>query len=169
MQVLLIILVILLILIFAFLFTPIIFYIDTEQKRYEIFQAPVFRFFVTIENNTIKPKLKLAGITIPLKSGKPKAEKKKKPKTKSRFKKSTAAWRFLVGKILRSFKIRRAIVDLDTDDVVLNAQLVPVFLAISQGPFHLTSNFAGRVYFHLEMNNKPARILWIFIQFLTKK
>ena len=167
-----IILIILLILLTGFLLTPVSLYVDTDQGRYEVFQTPVFRFCVVIKNDTIIPRMRLVGINVPLQSKSKTTHAKKtdkNPKKKSVLKKSVSAWRFLVGKLLRSFDIEQAIVDVDTDNVVLNAQLVPVCFWASHGPVQLNTNFNGRVYFHLEARNRPARILWIFFQFLTKK
>lgn len=161
---------ILLILIIGFLFTPITLYIDTNERRYEIFQLPVFQFSILFKNNFPTVKFQLIGISIPLKRKRSEpVTPKKKGKTTRRFHRSLAAWRFMVNGIIKSFKVKRAVIDLDTDDVVLNAQLVPVFQLLSRGPVQLHSNFNGRVYLHLEMYNQPVRILWIFIQLLTKK
>jgi hypothetical protein len=166
-----IILCILLLLLAGFLFTPVSLYVDTDEGSYKVFQTPVFCFLVSGRDGTIVPRLQLAGINIPLQSkGKAKAKKTdKKPKRKSRFKKSISAWRFLIEKTLKSFIVNRAVVDLDTDDVVLNAHLVPVFFWASRGPMHLNINFNDRVYLHLQAYTRPARLLWIFIRFLTKK
>lgn len=167
-----IILCILLLLLAGFLFTPVSLYVDTDEGSYKVFQAPVFRFLISGRDGTIVPRLQLAGINIPLQSkGKAKPAKKtdKKSKRKSRFNKSISAWRFLVENTLKSLIVNRAVVDLDTDDVVLNAHLVPVFFWASQGPMHLNINFKGRVYLHLQAYTRPARLLWIFLRFLTKK
>jgi len=172
MTVLAFILAILLILVVGFLVIPVSLYIDTDQGRYEVFQRPAFRFFAIIKNGTIVPQLQIAGINVPLQSKRKrpikKAPKKSKDK-KSTFRRSVSAWRFLIERSLKSFAIKHAVVDLDTDNVVLNAQLVPLFLLASQGPVRLSTNFNGRVYFHLEVRNRPAKILWIFLRFLTKK
>lgn len=168
----LVVILIILLILFGFLLTPVSLYVDTDQGRYEIFQTPVFLFCVVIKNDTIIPRMRLVGINVPLQSkSKTKHSKKtdKNPKKKSAFKKSVSAWRFLVWKLLRSFDIEQAIVDLDTDNFVLNAQLVPVCFWASHGPVQVNTNFNGRVYFHLEARNRPARILWILLQFLTKK
>jgi hypothetical protein len=160
-----------LILLIAFLVTPVSLYLDTAQGRYEVFQRPVFRFFVMIKDETIVPRLQIAGVNIPLQSKRepPPKKKREKSKRKAVFKRSVTAWRFLIDRSLRSFDIKHAVVDLDTDNVVLNAQLIPLFFWASQGPVRLNANFNGRVYVHLEANNRPAKILWILFQFLTKK
>jgi hypothetical protein len=158
------------VLVAVFLLTPVILYIDTDYGRYEIFQSPVFRFYVVITNGMLTPKLRLFGIDVQLKSRKSPEPKLKEEKAKrKRMRKSLHAWRFLIERTLRSFTVRSAIADVDTGDVVLNAQLVPVFLFASRGPVVLNINFTGRVYFHLEVSNRPGRILWIFLKFLIKK
>ena len=176
MAVLIIISGILLVLLAGFLLVPVSLYIDTDENRYEVFQRPVFRFFLSTGDNAISPRLQLAGIRIPLQS-KEKARKtggvdkstRKKPKRKSRFKRSASAWRFLAERAAKSFHVREAVLDVDTDDVVLNAQLVPVFFWASRGPVHLNTNFNGRVYVHIRACTRLARLLWVFIRFLTKK
>lgn len=175
MWVLAVILIVLAILLIGFLFSPIAFYVDTEESRYEVSQLPVLKFFVSVQNGRLIPSMKLVGFNIPLKpkEKKPKITKPKKApaekKPSTRFHKSFATWRFTIHHIIKSFTIKRVILDLDTDDVVLNANLVPVFLLLSNRHVTLNSNFSGRAYFHLEAENKPIRLLWIFIQFLTKK
>ncbi len=165
---------ILLILLLGFLITPLVLYIDTDEQRYEVRQLPAFTFF--IDASTLKPQLKLLGIPVPLTGWK--KEKKEKPETKKPapkekgkhgFKKSFTAWRFLVQRIIRSFTIKRFTLLVDTDDVTLNAKLTPVCLLASKEPFLIQTNFEGRVYAHLEVLNRPVSILWIFLQFLTKK
>ena len=161
----------LLILVVGFLFIPVSLYIDTDQERYEVFQKPAFRFFAVIKNETIVFQLQIAGINVPLQSKRKSPIKKDRMKSKSKttFRRSASAWRFLIERSLKSFDVKQIIVDLDTDNVILNAQLVPVLLLASQGPVQLSTNFNGRVYFHLDVKNRPAKILWILLQFLTKK
>src|SRR5690606_40378994 len=97
MAVLIIISGILLVLLAGFLLVPVSLYIDTDEKRYEVFQRPVFRFFLSTVDSAISPRLQLAGIRIPLQSN-AKARKpgniddrtNKKPKRKSRFKRSAS-------------------------------------------------------------------------------
>ncbi|MBL7843124.1 MAG: hypothetical protein KF846_16790 [Cyclobacteriaceae bacterium] len=165
---------ILFLLLLGFLITPIVLYIDTDEQRYEVRQLPAFKFFV--DASTLKPQLKFLGFPVPItgwKKGKKvkSAVKKSAPDEKRNrgFRKSFAAWRFLVQRTIRSFTIKRCTLLVDTDDVTLNAKLTPVCMLASRGPFLVQTNFEGRVYFHLETFNRPGRLLWIFLQFLTKK
>lgn len=176
MWVVLIILSVLLLLLIGFLVTPIVLYIDSDEQRYEVRQLPMIRFFVDV--NTLRPCLTILGISIPLPISKKKKvrltnEEKIHPQKREKggglFRKSYAAWRFLVRGILNSFKIRHCVFLLDTDDVVLNAKLTPLFLLASRGPVYVQANFEGRVYLHLEVLNRPVSLLWVFIKFLTKK
>jgi len=165
--------VIMLILLFAMggiLFTPVQLYVDTDQCRYEIFQRPVVQFSFIPVTRGPHLRFKLFGFNVPL-DGKAQNKKPKEQvvKNQKRFHRSLSAWRTLVNKIRRSIRINRAVLDVDTDNVVLNAQLVPFFFALSRGPVQLSSNFDGRVYFHLEVSSRPARILWFVLRFLIKK
>lgn len=171
-----IILLVFLLLLAGFLLTPVSLYVDTDEGCYEFFQTPAFRFFVLGRDGAIVPRLQLAGINIPLQSkrktkGKttPAEKADKKRKGKSGFRKSGSAWRYLIEKSVNSLKVDQAVLELDTDDVVLNAHLVPVFFWASRGPVHMSINFNGRVYLHLQAYTRPGRLLWIFIRFLTKK
>jgi hypothetical protein len=160
----------LLVLLVGFLFTPITLYIDTNEGRFEIFQRPVLRFMVTFQDVTPFPRFQLLGVDVPLRRGKGKPKvKPRKVKSALNFRKSISAWKDLLLEILSSFRIKSGVIDVDPDDVVLHAQLVPVFMALSRESVHFRTNFAGHVYFHLEICTKPVRVLWIFFRFLTKK
>jgi len=176
MWVLLTIALIFLLLLIGFLITPIVLYIDSEEQRYEVCQFPVFKFF--IEYSTLKPRLNILGWAVPISSvndNKKSSEKhreirkSKEKKTVGIFSKSVNAWKFLVQGVIKSFSVKRVVLLMDTDDVVLNAKLTPVCMLATRGPYTFQTNFEGRVYFHLEILNKPGRLLWIFLQFLTKK
>jgi hypothetical protein len=83
----------LLILLVGFLVIPVSLYIDTDQGRYEVFQRPAFRFFAIIKNETVVPQLQIAGINVPLQSGRKSSAKKqhKKSKDKTTFSRSGSA------------------------------------------------------------------------------
>src|SRR5690606_14612110 len=114
----------------------------------------------------------IIGFNIPAKEKKPvkKARPKKKTETKSRgLKKSAHAWFFLIRKGLSSFRLRKLWLDVDTDDVVLNAQLVPVMMLLNRGPVWMQTNYNGRVSLQLVAEGRLNKLLWAFLRFLTKK
>lgn len=76
----------------------------------------------------------------------------------------------LLGKILHTVKIRRCRVLWDTDDFVLNAWLVPVFLHIRRRNFQVDINFQGKKELSLLLVMRPAAVIWvIFKQFIIKQ
>jgi hypothetical protein len=168
----LIIILIIVFLIAGFLFSPIVFYVDTEENRYEIRQIPVFTFFLSMRDQRFIPGIKLIGINVPLSKAEHKKIKKgdtAKPRRKSFMHKSLSTWRYTLTQVAKSFVVQKIIVDVDTDDVVMNAQLVPLFILLSSERASFTTNYTGRAYVHFEAENRPARLLWILIRFFTKK
>jgi hypothetical protein len=69
---------------------------------------------------------------------------------------------------LTSICIKRFNLNVDTDDVVMNAKMLPAFLFLSRGPVHLSTNFEGRVYFNLLAEVRLYRISGAFILFHFK-
>jgi hypothetical protein len=167
--------VILFLLLLGVLLTPVVLYIDTDKNRYEVKQLPAFRFSFDVRK--FSPELRLLGIPIQIKWTEQKKEntsikKEKKADHKSNgkgFSKSWRAWKFLVTRALKSFRVKRLVLLVDTDDVVWNARLTPVLILASRGPFFIQTNYNGRMYCAVEASLTPGRLLWIFILFLTKK
>ena len=87
---------------------------------------------------------------------KKKAEKKKKPKKKSRYSFGKVSRK--ARKILRSFEIKSFLVNLDTDDYILNGYLFPLCHALGKGK-HLRINFQGEMEIHVVVENRLVRIL----------
>jgi hypothetical protein len=75
----------------------------------------------------------------------------------------------LIQKIIQSICIKRFQVDIDTDDVVMNAQLIPAFVFLSPDSVRLSANFEGRVYARLLAEVRLYRLVWAFLEFFTKK
>ncbi|NNL07654.1 MAG: hypothetical protein HKP38_00365 [Croceitalea sp.] len=152
------------------LWTPLVLNIDTVQQRYYLKLTGVvkaslephaqkvarlridvlfFHFYVDFLQNLGKPSTK-------------KLEDAKKP-SKRRFKlnlnQMLALW--------RSFTLKRFYLNMDTGDVVLNAQLYPIFFFLDRryGGFHI--NFEDRNQMVLQLENRPIRLLKIFINSKT--
>lgn len=150
------------------LFTPVKLIVDTDQDQYGIFQQGTVS--VSFHPRTKKFEMSVLGIRM---SGKKKPAKKDQPYSKAKkkriVKKSPGAWIFLLKRAIKSMSIVNLKVNIDTGDVVLNAQLVPILFCASRGPVYLITNFNGHVYVHLEAKAKLNILAWAFIQFLTKK
>lgn len=68
-------------------------------------------------------------------------------------------------RLLRSFKVKRLLVELDTGNFITNAKLYPVFAILNHhvGAFHI--NFEGRNRMALHIRNRPISIIKSFINF----
>jgi hypothetical protein len=65
---------------------------------------------------------------------------------------------FLFKGVLNSFRVKRFILNIDVDDVVLNAQLIPILLLVSRGPVSMNTNFNGRNYLDLEVEGRLNKV-----------
>lgn len=179
-------LVVFLILFFALvlylLFVPIILRIDTDHHQYEIQLQGLAR--ASIEEHKkelLRIKLRVLGFrfyfyplrkkvrTLNLSKGKDhtlstersrgaKDDKKKKHKKDRR---SLGIKKMI--RLLRTFTIKKMVINLDTGDDVLNAKLYPIFgfLNYHIGTFNI--NFEGRNRLVLQMQNRPIYIIKSFI------
>lgn len=148
-------------------FVPLHVTIDTTRDRYEFSQTGTFTFSI---RPFTKPSshLLVFGFPINLKQTKERKVPKETKLSKPRTKKSLAAWLFLIGKIPSCIKVRHLRCTIDFNDVVLNAQLVPILYFISAGSVNVTTNFTGQYYLKLMVDIKLNRLLWTFVKFSTK-
>lgn len=70
--------------------------------------------------------------------------------------------------LLKSFKIKRFDLNIDTGDYTLNAKLYPLFLFLNNGVGHFNVNFVDRNQFVLHLQNRPIDIVKSFINLKTK-
>ncbi len=63
-----------------------------------------------------------------------------------------------------AFRIRKLHLDLDTDDFMLNAWLVPVFSQVSSGHIRMRVNFEGTSSLILDVRTRLGSLLWILIK-----
>jgi len=143
---------------------PIHFSIDTDNDFYLIRQPGFFSFRIFPEKN-FSVETRIAGFKIPLRRGR-KESAKKIPRRKTY---SLASLVFLFDGIVRSFRIHRFELDIDTGDFALNAQLVPLFHFASWQPYSLNINFMGRNYLRTAISVRPLNLIWTYLIFLTKK
>jgi len=71
-------------------------------------------------------------------------------------------------RLLKSFKIKRFDLNIDTGDYTLNAKLYPLFLFLNNGVRHFHVNFENRNQFVLHIQNRPIDIIKSFINIKTK-
>lgn len=174
MIVLLILLLLLLALILWIIFVPVYLRVDTALNEYVVTQRGTVLFSL----HPGEPKfvrIRICGLPVPLSSGKkPQQKKQKELKPPEKKKKRTPrkppeAWWFLVKGIFRSLKISKLHVTVDFDDVVLEAQLIPLMMAINRGVVQVNTNRSGHHRLNLHIEGRINRLLWALFRFWIKK
>lgn len=67
--------------------------------------------------------------------------------------------------LLSSFRLKYLYLDIDTNDVFLNAYLYPVFLFLRSDRIQCATNYLERTRVILDMRNRLASLLWIGIKY----
>ena len=151
------------------LLTPVILTIDTDRGRYELAQKGIFRAtFHPLEVPWFR--IRVMGFRIETyrqQNGSDKDKEKKSLVVKS--KRSRRSWMILLKGVYRSITVRNLIASVDIDDVVLNAQLVPIMLLVSHGPIRLSTNFEKRNFIYVVVQLRLNRLIWPVVRFFTKK
>ncbi len=159
------ILILLILLIIGVLLVPVEIYIDTTSNQYYLQLKGLAR--ASVEKDTeeiIRIRLRTFFRDFyfyPLKKiGVAKTKKLEKSTVKKRRKKVPVR---KILRVLKSFKIKRFFVDIDTGNCISNAKLYPVFSFFNyyHGGFHI--NFEGRKQFVLLIQNRPIHIIKSFI------
>jgi hypothetical protein len=144
---------------------------DSDLGRCRISQPGTLTFTASVDEK-IHFDASIFGISLPVnrRTATPNRAKKQRVISKKEERsKSTYAYFFLVRKLIHSFQVNVFSMDIDTDDVIVNAQLIPVFLWLNKDHVNLTTNNVGRVYFHLNLQCRVITIVGTFIQFMFKK
>lgn len=102
--------------------------------------------------------------------GKKKKEREAEPTERRPKKRGRPPWLTfrLIRRLLRTFRVHRLRLLLDTDDYVLNAYLFPVFHQLSKRNRQLTINFSGRNELALIVTNRIGKIGWVFLSEILK-
>jgi len=160
------ILILLLLLLLYLLLMPIVLFIDTATNQYYIQLKWLAK--ASIEKHLeglIRIKLKIAFLNFyfyPLR-------KKSSSKDKKLVNENTVKKRKRIGikkilRMLRSFKVKRFLIDIDTGDCMTNAKLYPVYGLLNYGIGSFNINYEGRNRLALFMENRPIYIIKSFFK-----
>lgn len=153
------------------LLTPLITYCDTDEKQFylQLKGITTVRFqgfgespHLMIETAGFAKKMEL----ISLRNKKKSSKTNKKVKSSSGNRKSLRSIILFVKEAVRTFSIKKFILDIDSDDYVLNAQLYPLFYWMSSGRINLSINYQDRNYLQLMIENRLIHLvppLWRLI------
>jgi len=151
---------------------PVFLFMNTERNRYQLMLPGVVQASVVFSDGL--PNIKGWIFFIPFRFNPfniERKEKKKKEKKKEnalrRLKKSgkKIANMGMLKDAVRAFRIRKLNLNIDTDDFILNAWLIPAFSAINNGRnVQMQINFEGHMFLDLKLRTRLASLVWILIK-----
>ena len=147
------------------LYLPLDIVVNTIQNQYFIKAGSIAKANFTIDDNYLfRIELKTLGIPFtvyPLRKKKRKKKKSVVPKKKAQ----SFKWSYFntAIRLIRSFKLKRLYLKLDTGNCITNAKLYPVFAGLNYFGSDLQLNFKGENQFHLHLQNRPIRLIKSFI------
>ncbi|MEO1049163.1 MAG: hypothetical protein AAFX87_00965 [Bacteroidota bacterium] len=159
----------------ALLITPLTIYFDSNERLAYVRLKWFFKLSGKLEEGKAKFYLNTPfywGHVDPFQKGKTKTKAKKKVVKKEKPKPSQRSpWQVfrLIRDLIKTFELKSFIFNVDTDDYVLNAQLVPVMSILSRKNVHLSTNFHGEVHCHLELENRLHRCIGPALRFALKR
>lgn len=148
------------------LWTPIILFIDTRTNQYYIQLKGFVKASIEADKKEIvRLKVKVFFINFkfyPLRRKKNATKSKKIKKYSTKNSSTQIQFRKFI-RMLKTFKIKRLFVNIDTGDCISNAKLFPLFTFLNQTKGSFKVNFEGRNQMVLHMQNRPIHIIKSFI------
>lgn len=161
------ILILILLLILSLLLMPVVLFIDTATNQYYIQLPGLAKASVeSHQEEFIRIRLKLFFLSFyfcPLKNNG--SKKTKKTENKVVKKKGKRLDFAKVLRIIKSIKVKRLLVDIDTGDGILNAKLYPILALLNYKIGKFNINFEGRNRFVLHLYSRPIYIIKSFMNF----
>lgn len=160
-------LILILLLMLSLLLIPIVLFIDTATNQYYLQLPGLAR--ASVESHAeefIRVKLKLFFLNFyfyPLKNNGSNKTKKTENKIVKKGEKNIDFGKGL--RVLKSIRVKRLLVEIDTGDCILNSKLYPIFafLNYKKGKFNI--NFEGKNRLALHLYSRPIYIIKSFFNF----
>jgi hypothetical protein len=149
------------------LFCPVTIFVNTDSNQYHLMLPGIFKAVVVPSSELFHVRGWI--FFIPFKYHPFRGKKKKKKEKPERMPKKKRLRRIggnvrLITDALGAFRIRKLRLDLDTDDFMLNAWLVPAFSMVNSRDIQMRVNFVGNSSLLLELRIHLGSLLWIFIR-----
>ena len=143
---------------------PIILHVDTISGRYYVMLPGIVRASIVPGGTLFRIRIWVGFLPFrfdPFKSRKRKhksrMEKKERGFSLRGLKSGTA--------MVKAIRIKRFYLNIDTDDFLLNAQLIPIFTAINQGRnIRMTANFQGEASLLMDVRTSLGALLLAYIK-----
>ena len=150
---------------------PVTLFLNTDTSRYHLVLPGIFKavvvpsaeifhirgwiFFIPFRYNPFLGKREIS-------KGKP-----KKPGGKRRLIKFSEG-KQIISYAVRSIRIRKLLLDIDTDDFMLNAWLTTAFSMVNSRDVQMRVNFEGTSSLLLDLRTRLGKLLWIVIKIKYK-
>jgi hypothetical protein len=154
------------------LVAPIWISVDTDKSIFVVYQPGLFSVRYAREKK-FPVEIRVAGFRI--RTDRKRDENRKrhavpaKDGKKRRRSRSFGAWKFLIRRVVDAFRVRRFVMDIDTDNFMLNSQMIPLLYFSNLYPDFVNVNFMGRNFLAMTASVRPISLLWAYLLFLTKK
>lgn len=156
-----------LLLLFYLSMMPIVLYIDTKSNQYYIQAKGLVKASIeSHEEELISIKLKVFFLSFyfyPLRHIVLGKNKKTEDKAISKKKKSKGIDFVKFLRMVKSFKVKKFLFDIDTGDCILNAKLYPLFAMLNFRAGGFMVNFEGRNRVELHIYSRPIYLIKSFI------
>ncbi|MFO7935942.1 MAG: hypothetical protein R6U78_17895 [Bacteroidales bacterium] len=151
---------------------PVILFLDTDRKRYQLVLPGIFKAAVVPAEDLLHIRGRIFFVPYrfnPFRTGK-KSRKEKEKKRPAKKKRSLNISRGskMFRSAVRAFRIRKLRLDIDTDDFLLNAWLIPAFSMVNSGNIRMSANFNGDFSLLLDVRTRICVLLWIVIKYRIK-
>ena len=152
------------------LLAPVILTLDTDSGTYRVRYFGVASARLVADEELFHIRGRILFIPLRFRPFSPKSHSVKKKRgqkeKKQDSKKRSFSLKSLAGgrNMLRTLHIRRLWLDIDTDDFILNAWLIPLFSALNGPQVQMQVNFEGRAALALDLHTRPGSVLWAMIK-----
>jgi hypothetical protein len=147
---------------------PVMLCINTERKLYQLMLPGVIQARAIYSEGTLHIKGWIFFIPFRFHPFRIKAKKKeRKAKSPGKNKRSVKKIGDLrsLKEAFGAFRIKKLHVDMDTDDFMLNAWLVPAFATVNNGRnIEMQVNFEGTLFLDLDLRTRLGSLAWFFIK-----
>jgi hypothetical protein len=158
------------------IFGPIRMKINTRTNQYEVILPGIFRGMILPTKDFLIFKLWITAVPVKIDPLKPKKRKKDPEKEKTELEKQKKQKKVPIKKIKRmiirvfkSFTIEKIRLDVDTGDCILNARLIPLFVAISGRTRVYRVNYQEINHLELVIKNRIFNFIKIAIKTFVLK
>ena len=147
---------------------PVIIYVDSSSNRYFLNLPGIFQARIISSEELFQVRGWILFVPYRFNPFRIKKKKKDRPKGKKKKFKLPKGGVGMVKDAVRTIRVRKLEMNLDTDDFLLNAWLVPVFSLINRPNTRLHVNFQGESTLILDMRIRLGALLWVFIRNRSK-